>query len=255
MKKLLILVVLLAVRSPLHSQLMAEHGPDELTATSRGGELAFYFGGGYGVMFPSGKGIDDFVSEYNKQRSKILSKELSTSLMSGWNYHFGMVTSGIMVELGHSSRSGTMTAEADPAKVSPGDATKRDIKLIFSAWNIGAALLFGEAPVGLGPFLDFSFISLDYETTTNTSSTKSYELGGYAGMNAGLMLSAMPAGNLGALLTIKGYYSFSLSEPDWRKLYTNTGTVDPASASYNWSSGGFGGLGVSVTLSLAMGCL
>lgn len=256
MKRILLIIILFAGITPVHPQFDDDHEIEAVSGFKRSEtSLGSYIGVGYGMMFPSGKGIKDFVAAYNGQRALILSKELSTAPMGGMHYNIGLMIDGIVFDFGYASRSGTMSVEADRVKVSPGEAVKRDIKLKSSALTLSAGYLYGKIPVVIGPYLDISFNSLDFETSTNTSSEKSYELDSHIGLNTGLMVSFMPIKDHQPVMILKAYYSFDLSEPHWRELYIQTGTTSPSATSIGSIKGGFGGFGISLTVNFFVGCI
>ena len=75
----------------------------------------------------------------------------------------------------------------------------------------------------------------------------------YLGVNAGAMLILGNIANSGVFLTIKPYYSFGISSPDWKKLYDVTSTNYP-SDDFESTKGGFGGFNINATLSLNIAC-
>lgn len=212
-----------------------------------------YLSVGYGYMSPSSKGLDDFTSRYNSQRKLILSKEMESVWMSGMTYNTGISSGGILLEIGYTSRKGKMSAEADPAKVTPGSTTKREIELKYGAYNFTIGFLVGEGLLYMGPFFDLTVSSIDFETTNASAKTIVYEMDGYIGANIGAMLVLGNIANTGAYLTIRPYYSFGISQPNWKNLYEVTSTNYP-DEDLESTKGGFGGFNIDATFSLNIAC-
>lgn len=212
-----------------------------------------YLSVGYGYMSPSSKGLDDFTTNYNKQRESILSKRMETPSMSGMTYNTGIMVVGILLEFGYTSRKGTMTAEADPTKVTPGSALKREIELTHGGYNFTIGYLFGEGLLNFGPVFDLSINTIDFTTTNSFGKTSAYEIGTFVGYNLGGMLVLGNVANTGAFLTIRPYYSFTIREPNWRELYRVTSTNYPG-PEYESSEGAFGGFNINATISLNIAC-
>lgn len=215
-----------------------------------------YAGIGYGGTFTSSAGIDDYVSAYNSQRSAILTKNMEApSMFKGLSFYTGMFASNLLLELGIFNTYGTMTSEADPAKITPGTISKREIELAYSAFYMALGWVMGDDMLRVGPYLELPIASLNYETTTQYGKKSDDKIDTYLGMSPGVVLVIGNPAATGAFGTIRVTYTFGLGNPDWDSLYYATQTKIDGVLVPTGAKGAFGGFGVRATLSASIGCL
>ncbi len=220
------------------------------------GPVGFYAGLGYGGIFPSSAGVDTYISEYNSQRSAILTKNLEApSMLKGLSFYTGMFASNILVELGIFNTYGTMTSEADPAKITPGTISKREIELGYSSFYMALGWVMGKDILRFGPYLELPIASLKFETTTPYGKKSDDKIDNYFGLSPGVVVIIGDPTATGAFGTIRATYTFGLGNPDWGSLYYATQTKIDGVLVPTGAKGAFGGFGIRATLSATIGCL
>jgi hypothetical protein len=245
-KKILLLSLVLSLGYMSRAQIFDDWYPE--------GVPSFFIGGGYGFMYANSTGLDMFIHEYNRQKRPILSKYMEKSSFSGLALSTGFFWNGLILELGYSTHSGTLIAEGNPAKIAPGSITHRKIDLDLHSINIMGALVYGFDPIYTGPFIEAAFTNIKFETEIEGRGLKRLDMDSYIGFNTGWLFIIGDPGGSGAYLVFKPYYSYSVSDPEWLKLYEATNTKPLEGQFFEDTKGAFNGFNMTITLNLNMAC-
>ncbi len=166
-----------------------------------------------------------------------------------------MFASNLLLELGVFNTYATMSAEADPAKVTPGTISKREIELGYSSFYLALGLVMGVDVLRFGPYLELPIASLKYKTTTAYSKDTDDKIDTYLGLSPGLILIIGNPGETGVFATVRATYTFGLGDNEWGPLYYASQTKIDGMVIPTGMKGSFGGFGIRATLSGTIGCL
>lgn len=166
-----------------------------------------------------------------------------------------MFASNLLLELGVFNTYATMSAEADPAKVTPGTISKREIELGYSSFYLALGLVMGVDVLRFGPYLELPIASLKYKTTTAYGKDTDDKIDTYLGLSPGLILVIGNPGETGVFATVRATYTFGLGDNEWGPLYYATQTKIDGMVIPTGMKGSFGGFGIRATLSGTIGCL